>query len=89
MCMGVDWEPIIIKKYRFPISTLVSYQFLTLTFWQKMDFWPVLQFWLQRKNGRFTVPTLRFGSVVSQGHFFGDPDHLTEFHRNFLKNKAT
>ena len=52
-----------------------------------MDFWPVLQFWLQRKNGRFTVPTLRFGSV--QGHFFGDPDHLTEFHQKKLKNKGT
>ena len=59
------------------ISLLPVFNFNFLTFWQKMDFWPVLQFWLQRKNGRFTVPTLRFGSVVSQGHFFGDPNHLT------------
>ena len=68
------------------ISLLPVFDF----FWgQKMDFWPVLWFWPQRKNGRFTVPSLRFGSVVSQGHFFGDPDHLTEFHGEFLKNKGT
>ena len=41
---------------------------------------------VKRKNVRFSVHTLRFGSVVSQGHFFGDPDSLTKFHRNFLEN---
>ena len=41
------------------------------------------------KIGCFFVPTLRNDSVVSQGHFFGDPDNLTEFHRKFLKNKGT
>ena len=54
-----------------------------------MDLWPVLRFWPRRKNGHFSVPALRFASVVSQGHFFGDPVNLTEFHRNFLKNKGT
>ena len=44
----------------------------------------------RRKNGRFSVPTMRFASVVSQGNFFGGPDHLTKFHRFFLlKNMGT
>ena len=43
-----------------------------------MDLWPVLRFWPRRKNVRFSVPTLKFCSIVSQDHFFGDSDHLTE-----------
>ena len=39
-----------------------------------MDFGPILRFWPRRKNGRFSVPTLRIGAIVSQGHFFGAPD---------------
>ena len=53
-----------------------------------MDLWPVLRFWPRRKNGHFSVPALRFASVVSQGHFFGYLDHLTEFHKK-MKNKGT
>ena len=53
-----------------------------------MDLWPVLRFWPRRKNGHFSVPALRFASVVSQGHFFGYLDHLTKFHKK-LKNKGT
>ena len=32
--------------------------------------WPILQFWPLRKNGPFSVPTLRFGSIVKSGSFF-------------------
>ena len=53
-----------------------------------MDFGPTFRFWSRGKNGCFSVPTLRIGSVVGQGHFFGDPDYLTEFHPKKLKNKG-
>ena len=37
------------------ISLLPFFNF----FWQKMDFGPILRFWPQRKNGCFSVSTLR------------------------------
>ena len=38
-----------------------------------MDLWPVLRFWPRRKNGHFSVPALRFASVVKSGSFFWIP----------------
>ena len=49
----------------------------------------ILRFWPRHKNGRFSVPTLRIGSVLSRDYFLGDPDHLTKFHPKKLKNRGT
>ena len=60
-----------------------TFNFFKNFFYGFMAYFAIL---VKRKNVRFSVHTLRFGSVVSQGHFFGDPDSLTKFHRNFLEN---
>ena len=47
----------------------------------------ILRFWPRHKNGRFSVPTLRIGSVLSRDDFLSD--HLTKFHPKILKNRGT
>ena len=54
-----------------------------------MDFWPVLQFSAERKNGCFSVFPVQTPFIVIQDYFFGDPDYLTEFCRNRVEIRGT
>ena len=67
------------EKVPFPPmnSSLVS--FLGCFFLGKIDFRPVFHFSAKRKSGRFSVIPAGTGSVVSVGHFFGDPDGPNKF----------
>ena len=68
------------EKLWKPKSTVSFFEFFNFLFKfgkkKLMDLWPILRFWPWRKNGRFSIPTLRVGSIVSQGHFLGDPDQV-------------
>ena len=76
-----NWEPEIMTIFVIwqLIVTLDSIRYSCDVFFAKNEFWAHFAILGTTQNGCFSVPILRNGSVVSQGCFFGDPDHLTEF----------
>ena len=53
------WKVVKTKKVLFSKINMSLLPFFYFFLWKKMDFGPILRFWPQRKNGCFSVSTLR------------------------------